>query len=485
MHATLTSARGARSYEFLFDRLLPAGSLEPQRAAAVAAARVLGDRGTLHAEALAALHAWAGRGGCAEVVAARPRARSFRLAGGRDWIHLIEPGPNQQASSPGPAPGNVDERPTHPQAQLAPHVARAPETSIRDPFDLELDSVSIPEPVPEAPATADASPTAPKTAVVPDDAQSLVPFLELASIESQLEPLGDRLRRILVQIEAHLPGAQAQLMCLESEASEGLGNGVIQILERARADEVPHFRAALESGETQFATSAPAGSDLANGRVAAAVPLHVGGAPWGVLQITWPQGSVTSLPELARLLAPLARLVTIAIQNQTAIEQLVFVDPLTGVYNRGFYERQIALEIERANRTNQKFALLVLDVDDFKTINDHYGHRAGDQVLSQLAREVRGRMRKIDLMFRYGGEEFVVLLPGADLEEAQRTGERLRLIVSGQRFAVDGHVDPLRVSVSVGGAVYPDQSRTKTGIFSAADAALYRAKTEGKNRVAF
>jgi len=336
-------------------------------------------------------------------------------------------------------------------------------------FDLEDEPL---------PATAPA-------AAIPVEAQFLVPFLDLASIENQLEPLGDRLRRILSQIESHLVGAEARLMCLESEASEGLGNGVIQILERARAEEVPHFRAALERGETQFATSAPVGSDPSQGRIAAAVPLQVGGMPWGVLQITWPQGSVASLQELARLLAPLARLVTIAIQNQTAIEQLVFVDPLTGVYNRGFYERQIALEIERANRTNQKFALLVLDIDDFKAINDRYGHRAGDQVLSQLAREVRGRMRKIDLMFRYGGEEFVVLLPGADLEEAQRTGERLRLIVSGQRFAVDGEAEPLRVSVSVGGAVYPDQSRTKTGIFSAADAALYRAKSEGKNRVAF
>jgi hypothetical protein len=93
---------------------------------------------------------------------------------------------------------------------------------------------------------------------------------------------------------------------------------------------MPHFRAALESAATQFATSAPVGSDLASGRVAAAVPLFVGGTPWGVLQITWPQGSVTSLPDLARLLVPLARLVTIAIQNQTAIEQMVFVDPLTG-----------------------------------------------------------------------------------------------------------------------------------------------------------
>ena len=213
--------------------------------------------------------------------------------------------------------------------------------------------------------------------------------------------------------------------------------------------------------------------------------LYVGGTPWGLLRVTWERGSVASLPELARLLNPLARLVAVAIQNQTMLEKLVFVDPLTGVYNRAFYDRQVTLEIERANRTNQKLALLVMDIDDFKPINDQYGHRAGDQVLSQLAREVRARMRKIDLMFRYGGEEFVLLLPGADLEEAQRTAERLRAVVAEQRYVPESAPAPLRVTVSVGGAVYPDQSRTKTGLFNAADAALYRAKGEGKNRIAF
>jgi two-component system cell cycle response regulator len=79
----------------------------------------------------------------------------------------------------------------------------------------------------------------------------------------------------------------------------------------------------------------------------------------------------------------------------------------------------------------------------------------------------------------------VLLLPGADLEEAQRTAERLRLVVAEQRFLPDGVAAPLRVTVSIGGAVYPDQSRTKTGLFNAADAALYRAKNDGKNRVAF
>ena len=330
-----------------------------------------------------------------------------------------------------------------------------------------------------------ATATAPLAAANPETWYRLEPFFELASIEAHLEPYGDRLRRVVAQLESALPGAQARLLCLDPENAEGLGNGAVEVLERAAAEQVPHFREALRLGETQFATSAPVGADPASGRVAAAVPIYVSGAPWGLLRVTWEQGSVASVQELARLLAPLSRLVAVAIQNQTMLEKLVFVDPLTGVYNRAFYDRQVAMEIERANRTNQKFAILVMDVDDFKPINDRFGHRAGDQVLAQLAREVRGRMRKIDLMFRYGGEEFVLLLPGADLEEAQRTAERLRLVVSEQRFLPEGVPSPLRVTVSVGGAVYPDQSRTKTGIFNAADTALYRAKHDGKNRVAF
>ena len=102
--------------------------------------------------------------------------------------------------------------------------------------------------------------------------------------------------------------------------------------------------------------------------------------------------------------------------------------------------------------------------------------------LKQLVRE---RMRKIDLLFRYGGEEFVAILPGADLEEARRTAERLRTVVAAHRFTVDGASAPLQTTVSVGGAIFPDDARTPTGLFRHADGALYRAKEQGKNRVVF
>ena len=492
-----------RSYAFLIERLLPTHRLDPEQRQRLATALALGDRSTLHRESLAALQELEPAGLFEELPPGRPGTRLFRRLAGGERI-LLGPAPPtvQQASRPA----------TEARSTTLPEVAADPQagvdvrvTSRRDPEPPETKGdmaqasragVGLEEPAGLAgpaelamrsagseAALVDRAAVAPGT--TPEGWAQIESLLELASIEARLEPYGDRLRRVVAQLESILPGAHVRLLCLDAEAAEAIGNGEIEVLDRAEAEEVPHYREALRLGETQFATSAPVGADPASGRIAAAVPIYVSGEPWGLLRVTWEQGSVDSVPELARLLAPLSRLVAVAIQNQTMLEHLVFIDALTGIYNRAFYDRQVTLEIERANRNNQKFALLVMDVDDFKRINDQHGHRAGDQVLAQLAHEVRGRMRKIDLMFRYGGEEFVLLLPGADLEEAQRTAERLRLVVTEQRFLPEGVPTPLRVTVSVGGAVYPDQSRTKTGIFNAADAALYRAKNEGKNRVCF
>jgi diguanylate cyclase (GGDEF)-like protein len=316
-----------------------------------------------------------------------------------------------------------------------------------------------------------------------DPIAELVPLLDLAEIQPRLTSLAQRLHHVLEQIEAALPESSVRLCCIESADAANLENGAIRVVGAAELDGVPHFRAALRTGSIQFATSAPEGADASAGEIAAAVPIHLEGQPWGVLQVSWAAGLDRSLGGIARLLEPIGRLLELAIRNQTTLEKLVFIDPLTGAYNRAFYERQVALEIERAHRTDRKFALLVVDVDDFKAINDRYGHRAGDQVLAQLAQEVRSRMRKIDLLFRYGGEEFVVLLPGGEPEDAKRTAERLRQFVSEMQLDIEGAPQDLRVTVSVGTAVYPDQARTQSGIFKVADEAMYRAKRQGKNCV--
>lgn len=468
-----------RDYAFLIERLIPRRYLTRQRDEALMQALARGARERLFAESVSALRELVARGLYVEVASRDPRHVVFRSTRTRDRVHLVQPTAEQQASRP--TPGTVSEIP--PEAQPRTSAAKPPPqgSAPRKATSGHLEKPGEPLGT-AAPTTAKRAAAAPPTVSDAQDAlKKLEPILQLVGIEGRLAHLAERLRRILAQVEKLLPGSRVRLWHLEGATDEELGNGPIRTLSRAALESTPHFREALRTLSTRYATAASGG----DGMVAAAVPLRVQENLWGVLEITWSRGTVQSVAAFAPLLQPLARLVELAIRNQTTLEKLVFVDPLTGVYNRAFYERQLTLEMERAHRTSRKFALLVMDVDDFKSINDRYGHRAGDLVLSNIAGEVRARMRKIDLLFRYGGEEFVLLLPGAEQEEARRTAERLRAVVSEKRYAVDGAHEPLQVTVSIGVAIYPDDSRTHAGLFKHADAALYHAKEQGKNRVAY
>jgi diguanylate cyclase (GGDEF)-like protein len=171
----------------------------------------------------------------------------------------------------------------------------------------------------------------------------------------------------------------------------------------------------------------------------------------------------------------------IAINDQ--IENITSIDALTGIYNRHFYETQLPIEIERATRTGNKLSMLLIDIDDFKMINDTLGHKKGDQALSAVAGLIKNNLRKIDLPFRYGGEEFVILLPGTSEIEAVHTAERLRSVIDAYTGFEDEQGDPRQITVSVGVAVFPDHARTEEELFVKADAAMFRAKHRGKNRV--
>ena len=161
------------------------------------------------------------------------------------------------------------------------------------------------------------------------------------------------------------------------------------------------------------------------------------------------------------------------------------IDKLTRIYNRGFYDKQVQIEIERATRSAAKLSMLILDIDDFKKINDTLGHQKGDEVLVLVADLVSKNLRKIDLPFRYGGEEFVVLLPGTAEVEAIHTAERLRSVIEESNAFRDQDDMPQQIRVSIGAAVFPDHARTEEELFMKADSALYRAKRKGKNRVEF
>ncbi|MGD9251971.1 MAG: response regulator [Desulfobacterales bacterium] len=159
------------------------------------------------------------------------------------------------------------------------------------------------------------------------------------------------------------------------------------------------------------------------------------------------------------------------------------LDGLTGIYNHAYLKRFLDLEIKRSQRQGHSTSLLMIDLDNFKQINDNLGHMAGDAILREVARRVKASIREIDVAARYGGEEFAVVLPYGDSKALRKVGERIRRLIEDQPFLVPGREDDQRVTVSVGGAVYPTDAATVEALIDTADRMLYQAKREGKNRV--
>jgi|GEM_PF-4402661 len=162
--------------------------------------------------------------------------------------------------------------------------------------------------------------------------------------------------------------------------------------------------------------------------------------------------------------------------------QLAATDSLTGLPNRRFFESQFRVDCARATRSGQPLSFVLLDVDFFKSVNDGYGHPAGDQVLAELAARLRRVVRAGDVLARYGGEEFAVLLLGAGGDEALSTAQRLRRSVSARPFTVNSSTE-LAVTVSAGVVTFPGDVEVADGLAAAADRALYAAKRAGRDRI--
>lgn len=158
-------------------------------------------------------------------------------------------------------------------------------------------------------------------------------------------------------------------------------------------------------------------------------------------------------------------------------------DAKTGLLNAAAWQREADTEIARARRTGAALALLIVDIDHFKRVNDTYGHLVGDQVLAAVADAIRGQLRDYDVVGRFGGEEFVILLPHADLTEARRVAERLRGRIGRMRVPVGDAM--ITVTVSAGVAMMGVHGEDLIELLAAADLALYRAKELGRDRVCF
>lgn len=170
-------------------------------------------------------------------------------------------------------------------------------------------------------------------------------------------------------------------------------------------------------------------------------------------------------------------------QSLTQTIEMAVTDGLTGLHNRRYLDSHLKTLFERAMNRRRPLSLMITDIDRFKAINDTYGHDAGDEILREFAARLRKNVRGIDLACRYGGEEFVVVMPDTEPALANIVAERVREQIARQPFMVSGQDEPINVTISIGLAGIRHAEDTVAGLVKRADKALYEAKSAGRNRV--
>jgi two-component system cell cycle response regulator len=162
---------------------------------------------------------------------------------------------------------------------------------------------------------------------------------------------------------------------------------------------------------------------------------------------------------------------------------MAITDGLTGLHNRRYMESHVTTLVEQATTRGKPLSVLVLDIDYFKAVNDTHGHDAGDDVLREFSLRLKKSIRGIDLACRYGGEEFVVVMPDTDMAVAAAVAERVRRGIATEPFPIDNGKSAVQVTISIGLAGLTKPTDTAGDILKRADQALYRAKRDGRNRV--
>ncbi len=240
----------------------------------------------------------------------------------------------------------------------------------------------------------------------------------------------------------------------------------------------------------------------------ALIPVANGKGAWALISLgemrSWDRSPLTSRKvELCQVLADLTttslenarryeessrqarELATLFQKTASLCEQarrLATTDHLTGLRNRRYLDEALARETALVARYGSSLSLIMLDVDDFKRCNDLYGHQAGDGVLHELARVLESHVRQVDVVVRYGGEEFIILLPHTDRRWALEMGERTRRAVRAHSFAGGKEGRDIRITISLGVAAYPQDASGASELIACADEALHAAKRAGKNR---
>ncbi len=254
------------------------------------------------------------------------------------------------------------------------------------------------------------------------------------------------------------------------EHERGAAGWVMQRGVARRIDDLEHTDIALEEG--------PQGM-----RSWLGVPLFMYGGCEGVIAVQSSKPKAFG-EDHQHLLESLGLQIAAALQNAHLYE-LAMVDGLTGLFMRRYFDARIDEEIERSKRYETPFSVVMIDVDDFKKLNDEHGHLIGDRVLRAIADVVKSQMRGVDTAARYGGEELALILPRTEMVAAYNVGERIRAAIAEERVTTDSEPPKvLGVTASFGIASYPEsKARDGEDLIRRADRALYRAKKTGKNRV--
>jgi two-component system cell cycle response regulator len=242
--------------------------------------------------------------------------------------------------------------------------------------------------------------------------------------------------------------------------------------------------------------AAPAGPGT-GAAAAVAVPVRSGGRPFGVLALYGRSIDRPFTDHDVESLMTLVRQAETAIENTFLYEEaarLSITDGLTSLWNRREFDLRLAAELQRAVRFGDPFSVVLLDLDDFKPVNDRLGHQAGDALLIELAHRLSSGVRDVDVVARVGGDEFGLILPNTGIAGALRLAEKVRSLIGDEAVDLSPPHDPdgvrradpaptVRVAASIGVAAYPEHGKTGRELVAAADAALYRAKAGGGNRV--
>lgn len=258
---------------------------------------------------------------------------------------------------------------------------------------------------------------------------------------------------------------------------EGLAGWVARVGQPVLLDDVrgdPRFSAQIDG-----AADRPARSILA-------VPLRSKGRVLGAIELANPEGARAFDPDDLRTLSAIADSAAVAIENAKAFErirELTLIDDHTGLFNARHLYRSLDAEVSRARRFGRVFSLIFLDLDRFKLVNDSHGHQAGSAVLKEVGEVIRGAIRAMDVPIRYGGDEFVVLLPEADPEQALHVARRLREAINATRFLAGRGLD-VRVTASFGIATFPADAATAEDLLRLADTQMYRVKETTRDGIA-